>query len=148
MIEKNIQPRQPSSPEPETKPVVVNDVQQQVRRKTPAPLSGAALEALDRFTQIGAALGLQPLPPIITLIAIPRKVSSPQEPVTLTWTSQFAEKVSITNNVDTAVLLATPVSGGSIEFFVSSTRTFTATAIGPCGSATATVNVDFGGVIL
>lgn len=150
---KQVEPRQTNSQGSTTQAEVVGllasiltEVQKQVLRPPPAPLTGAALTALDLFTGIGAALRLQPLPPIITLIAIPFEVSSPQE-VTLTWTSQFAENVVITNSANTAVFPATPVSGGSTSVFVSERTTFTATAVGLCGSATDQATVTFNGII-
>ena len=128
---------------------ILTEVQKQVSRKTPSPLAGKALEALDGkalealdlFAEIGAALGLQPLPTII-LTARPLQLGIGGGMVTFEWTSTAAQTVSIDPDVGDV----TPAAGGSRDVFVSSTTTFTATARGPCGppsTSSVTVNVEF-----
>jgi hypothetical protein len=135
-----------SSAEPPTQPVVdlltsiLSDVQTQVRRKTPKPLEGDAVEAVDLFREIGATLALQPIiRPTITLTAREPTLVVPGN-VTLTWSSTRAETVSIDNGVGEV----TPPAGGSKDVLVSALgkTIFTATAVGkgPCGAkATAEV---------
>jgi hypothetical protein len=147
MIEKNVQPRQPSGESPTTQPVIdlltsiLNEVRSQVLLKTPTltptPLTGDALTALNLFTEIGAALGLQPLP-TIKLTATPDTFPASGGKATLTWTLTAAQTVSIDNGVGDV----TPVAGDTgIIVSVPSTTTYTATATGPCGSAQATAKV-------
>lgn len=132
------------SQEPEIKPVVdlltsiLNEVQKQVQSKTPKPLEGTALRAVDQFREIGAALALQPRP-TITLKAEPTGFGVSGGTAKLIWSSTEAQTVSIDQNVGEV----TPAAGGLIEVSVLATTTFTATAKGLCASATAiaTVNV-------
>lgn len=115
---------------------ILNEVQKQVQSKTPPPLAGEAQVAVDLFTEIGAALALQPLP-TITLTAQPNQFGVNGGTTRLTWAAIDAELVSIDPNVGEV----TPVAGGFIEVVVVATTTFTATAIGPCGNATASATV-------
>jgi hypothetical protein len=121
---------------------ILKEVQKQVQSKTPKPLEGPALQAVNQFREIVAALALQPPPnPTIALTASPDFVH-PGEKTTLTWSSTNAQKVSI----DQGVGDVTPAEGGSQEVTLLQTTTFTATAAGPCGtsakSPSVTVNVD------
>jgi hypothetical protein len=143
-----------SSQEPETKSVValltsiLNEVQKQVlsptprplagELQTPRPLAGGPQIALDRFTEIVAALELQP-PPTITLKADRTQLPSEGGKVTLSWFTTNARAVSINPNVGEV-----PVADGSIVVSVLATTNFTATATGPCRSATAPVTVNVG----
>jgi hypothetical protein len=128
--------------EPSTESVVkllasiLSEVQKQVLRKTPKPLEGAALQAVDLFRKISAAIALQP-PPTITLTADPTKVPDDGGNVSLRWTSTNAQTVSIDQNVGEVK----PTAEGSIEVLVTSRTKFTATAKGPCASRTADVTV-------
>lgn len=135
--------------QPEIKPVVnllasiLSEVQKQIQSKTPKSLEGKALEAVDQFREIAAALALQPLP-TITL-----KAEQSQTPLPfgggkakLIWSSTNAQTVSIDQNVGEVE----PAAGGSIEVFVAATTTFTATAKGPCGSATGIATVPVAGI--
>ena len=89
-----------SGQQPEIKPVVdlltsiLSEVQKQVQSKTPQPLEGQAVEAVEQFRQIGAALALQPLP-TITLTADPAQFGINGGTTKLTWSSTDAQKVSI-----------------------------------------------------
>lgn len=136
-------------PEPSTQPVVelltsiLNEVQKQVLRKTPKRLEGKALEALDQFREIVAALALQPLP-TISLKAEPSRFGVNGGAVKLTWSSTNAQTVSIDPNI--GEVPTQKVAGGSSEVFVAATTVFTATAKGPCGSATATATVTVAGI--
>jgi len=138
----------PGSQEPEIQPVVdlltsiLNEVQKQVQSKTPKPLEGKAVEAVEQFREIGAALALQPLP-TITLIANPTQFGVGGGTAKLTWSSTDAQTVSIDSNVGEV----TPAAGGSIDVIVLTTTIFTATATGPCGSATAGATVTVGVVL-
>lgn len=129
----------PGGPEPETKPVIdlltsiLNEVQKQVQSKTPKPLEGEAVRAVEQFREIVAALALQPT---ITLSAEPTEIKDVGK-TKLTWSSTGAETVSI----DQGVGEVTPAAGGSIEVRVTRTTLFTATATNPCGSKTASVLV-------
>lgn len=132
----------PGSQEPETKPLadlltsILNEVQKQVQSKTPKALDGEALRAVDQFREIVAALALQPRP-TITLSANPTRFGVEGGETTFTWSSTGAQRVSI----DSGVGEVTPAAGGSIKVSVLGTTTFTATAIGPCSNATASVTV-------
>lgn len=155
-----------SGQEPETKPVVdlltaiLEEFRQQVQSKTPKPLEGAALQAVERFKEIGATLALLPT---ITLTAVPDRfdtalinVPAPTFKTKLTWSSTEAQTVSIVGveeRVGGAVLdigEVKPAAGGSIEVDIFTTTRFTATATakGPCNSATAEVLVTVGGIII
>jgi len=131
--------------EPETKPVIdlltsiLNEFQKQVQGKTPKPLDGEALRAVEQFREIGAALALQPRP-TITLTA-----DAPQGgTVTLRWSSTNAQTVTIdqeVGGVTTPLGELTPAAGGFKAFSGNGTTKFTATAKGPCASATSSVTV-------
>ena len=152
MAERREPPRrdpETSGQQPEIKPVVdllasiLDEVKNQVQSKTRKALEGKALEAVEQFREIGAALALQPLP-TITL-----KAEQSQTPLPfgggkakLIWSSTNAQTVSIDQNVGEAK----PAAGGSIDVFVAATTTFTATAKGPCGSATANATVTVAGI--
>ena len=115
---------------------ILTEVQKQVLRKTPKPLEGAALQAVERFREIVSSLALQPLP-TIKLRADPNTVP-PGGKVKLTWESTDAQTVSI----DQGVGEVKPAAGGTIEVTVPSPPlTFTATATHPCGSTTAFASV-------
>jgi hypothetical protein len=148
MAERKREPQQTSGVDPATQQVVtllasiLTEVQTQVRSQTPKPLGDAAATAVELFRQIGATLALLPS---ITLTADPTKLDSPG-PVTLTWSSTEAQTVSI----DPDIGEVSPPAGGSITVSISRPTTFTATATarGPCGGATTSVDVLVGGVIL
>jgi hypothetical protein len=146
--EKQAEPRQTSGQGSTTQAGVVellasilNQVQQQVQNKTPKPLEGAALQAVEQFREIMAALALQPLP-TITLKAEPTEFGVGGGTAKLSWTSTDAQTVSLDQNVGEVG----PAAGGSIEVFVAATTTFTATAKGPCGSAAAKAPVTVAGL--
>jgi hypothetical protein len=146
--EKQAEPRQTSGPGSTTQEDVVkllasilNQVQQQVQSTTPKALEGAALQAVEQFREIVAALALQPRP-TITLKADPPRGDT----VTLTWFSTAAQTVSIVQTVGgvtTPLGELTPPEGGSKDFSGTELTTFTATAKGPCASAAASVTVTF-----
>ena len=156
--EKQAEPRQTSGPGSTTQEDVVkllasilNQVQRQVQSTTPkALLEGAVLQAVEQFREISAALVLQP-PPKITLTADPSSFGVNGGAAKLTWSSTDAQTVSIVGvekpvgggGAVRDIGEVKPAAGGFIEIFVGVTTTFTATAKGPCGSATgeATVNV-------
>ena len=139
MADKRIATR---GPDPATQAVVdlltsiLNEVQKQVQSKTPLPLGDEAQVAVDLFTEIRAALALQPLP-TITLTAQPNQFGVNGGTTSLTWAATDTQRVSI----DPGVGDVTPLAGGLIEVLVLATTTFTATAIGPCGNATASATV-------
>jgi hypothetical protein len=133
--------------EPSTESVVkllasiLTEVQKQVLRKTPKPLEGAALEAVERFRDISAAIALQQRPTFTTLRADPPTLPSGGGKVSLIWSSTNAQTVSINQNVGKVE----PAASGSIEVSVATTTEFTATAKGACGTTatqTATVTVN------
>jgi hypothetical protein len=132
-----------SSQEPEIKPVVdlltsiLEEFRKQVQSKTPKPLEGAALQAVELFREISASLALQPRP-TITLRADRTQITSGQS-VNLFWSSTEARAVSIAPDVGEV----TPVAGGSILVTPSILpTTYTATATGGlCGRATAEVTI-------
>jgi hypothetical protein len=153
MNAKKVQPRQTSSAEPTTQPVVelltsiLNEVQRKVRSETPKPLEGNAVIAVDLFREIGATLAFLPT---ITLKADPTRfpiaVNAPAFFKTkLTWSSTEAQTVSIDRtDAEPPIGEVKPAAGGSKEVLVRTTpgtTIFTATAKGPCGSATATAVV-------
>ncbi len=148
MAEKKREPQQTSGADPATQQVValltsiLTEVQTQVRSSTPKPLGGDAVTAVELFRQIGATLALLPT---ITLTADPTKLDAPGL-VKLTWSSTEAQTVSIDPDVGEVI----PSAGGSIVVSISRPTTFTATATarGPCGGATTSVDVLVGGVIL
>jgi hypothetical protein len=86
-----------SSQDPQTKPVVdlltsiLDEFRKQVQSKTPEPLEGKALEAVNLFREIGAALALLPT---ITLKAEPIAIEDIGT-VRLTWSSTDAQTISI-----------------------------------------------------
>src|SRR5918992_196409 len=143
--EKQVEPRQTSGQGSTTQADVVkllasilNEVQQQVLTKTPKPLEGAALQAVEQFREIVAALALQPLPTItLTPQQTPTPLPSGGGKAKLIWSSTNAQTVSIDQNIGEVK----PAADGSIEVVVEATTTFTATAKGPCGSATDTATV-------
>jgi len=148
MAERREPPRQDpetSGQQPEIKPVVdllasiLSEVQNQVLSKTPKPLEGAALRAVEQFREISAALALQRRP-TITLTADPPQGGT----VTLRWASTDALTVSIdqtVGNVTTPLGEVTPPASGSKQFSGNGPTTFTATANGACASVTASVTV-------
>jgi hypothetical protein len=123
---------------------ILDEVQKQVLRKTPKELEGVALQAVEQFKEIEAALALRPLP-TITLRAEQNPNPLPFEggKAKLIWTSTDALTVSIDQNVGEVE----PTAGGSIEVFVEATKTFRATAKGPCGSASDEATVFVQGVL-
>lgn len=74
-------------------------------------------------------------PPTVTLTATPAGIIQ-GETTTLTWTSTYAENVTINNN------LGSVATSGSMEISPVETSTFTITAAGPGGTATASVTVE------
>jgi hypothetical protein len=135
----------PGIQDTETKPVVdlltsiLGEVQKQVQSKTPKPLEGEAVRAVELFQEISTALRLHPRP-IISLTNAPPQGGT----VTLTWSSTNAQTVSIEQEVGGVTTLLgelTPASGGSKAFSGNGITKFTATAKGPCASATAFVTV-------
>jgi hypothetical protein len=142
MVEKNVKGRQTSSQDSTTQTVVdllasiLGEVQKQVVSKTPTPLTNAAQEAVELFTEIDAALQLLPVPTAITLEAKPNALSEPGR-TTLAWTSTHAFEVSINQNIG----VVKPVASGSIDVQVQSSTDFTATARSLSRIATATARV-------
>lgn len=144
-----------SSQGPETKPVVdlltsiLDEFRKQVQSKPRKPLEGAALQAVEQFREITASLGLQRRP-TITLTANPPTLTAGGGNVTLTWRSTEAQTVSLDKREfgkePVRVQELTPVADGVIDVFVPLTTDFTATAKGPCASATATATVTVAGV--
>jgi hypothetical protein len=135
MAERREPPRQApetSGQQPEIKPVVdllasiLSEVQNQVLSKTPKPLEGAALRAVEQFREISAALALQRRPTITLLNDSPQGGT-----VTLRWSSTDAQTVSIdqeVGGVTTSLGELTPPAGGSKQFSGAGTTKFTATA--------------------
>ena len=115
---------------------ILSGVQEQVQSKKPLALEGEAARAVEQFREISAGLALQP-PPTITLTAVPDQFGIDGGTTKLTWSSTEARKVSI----DQKVGERKPAAGGSVEVNVLATTTFTATAQGACGSATASARV-------
>jgi hypothetical protein len=118
---------------------ILTEVQQQVHSATPKPLEGDALAAVTRFREIVAALALQARP-TLDLIADPPQGDS----VTLRWTSTAAQTILLEKEVGgttTPLGELTPAASGSKQFFGNGVTTFTATAVGPCASAAASVVV-------
>ena len=152
MVEKKVEPRQPSSGDATTQPVVdllasiLKEVKQQVQVKAAESLTGEAQRAVALFKEIDAALALQARP-TITLIANPPNLPG-FGTVRLTWASTGAETVSIAgvdaNGTKVTVGEVTPAAGGTTgDISVSTTTIFTATATGRCStSATVTVGVS------
>jgi hypothetical protein len=131
--------------DPETKPVVdlltsiLGEVQKQVQSNTPKPLEGEALRAVELFKEISTALTLHPRP-TLTLTNDPPNGGT----VILRWTSTDAQTVTIekeVGGVKTSLGELTPASGGFKAFSGDGETKFTATAKGPCASATAFVTV-------
>jgi hypothetical protein len=147
MAERREPPRrdpETSGQQPEIKPVVdllasiLDEVKNQVQSKIPPPLKGAALQAVEQFREISAALALQRRP-TITLTNDPPQGGT----VTLRWSSTDAQTVSIdqeVGGVPTSLGELTPPAGGSKAFSGNGTTKFTATAKGAC-SRTASVTV-------
>ncbi len=139
MAEKRVATRGPDS---STQAVVelltsiLGEVQKQVQSKTPPTLGNDAQTAVDLFAEIGAALALQPLP-TITLTAQPNQFGVNGGTTRLTWAATNARRVSIEPGVGDV----TQDEDKSIDVPVVATTTFTATAIGPCGNATASARV-------
>lgn len=138
---------------------ILDEFRKQVQSKTPEPLEGKALEAVNLFREIGATLALLPT---ITLTADPAffgpassNVPVPTLTTILTWSSTEAQTVSIVGvelfSGKTVLNLeeVTPTAGGStsVAVVVSTRFTATATARGPCGGATAIVDVIVGDII-
>ena len=135
MAERREPPRQApetSGQQPEIKPVVdllasiLSEVQNQVLSKTPKPLEGAALRAVELFREISAALALRPRPTITLTNDAPQGGT-----VTLRWSSTGAQTVSIdqeVGGVTTSLGELTPAAGGSKQFSGAGTTKFTATA--------------------
>ena len=76
-------------------------------------------------------------PPTATLTASPTSITSGQT-ATLTWTTTNSTSASIDNGIGAV----TPVSGGSVTVEPSKTTTYTITATGPSGNATAQATVS------
>jgi hypothetical protein len=123
--EKQIEPPQTSGQGSTTQADVVkllasilNEVQRQVQSKTPKPLEGVALQAVEQFREIVAALALQPRP-TITLIAVPDKFEFGGGTTRLTWSSTDAQTVSLDkkefDKETVKVQELTPAAGGSID---------------------------------
>jgi hypothetical protein len=162
--EKQAEPRQTSSQESETKRVadlltsILNEVRKQVQSETPKPLEGAALEAVAQFKEIGAALDLQNM---IKLVADPNHIKrdDPKQ-TTLRWESSTSvTRVSLKSksleeekNHDDLKPPTGPGSGatsGAVPIApVDVTTIFTATAVSPCGTATATAMVTVEGSVI
>jgi hypothetical protein len=110
---------------------ILGQVQKQVQSTTPKPLEPKALEAVDLFRKIAAALALQLCPAITLLGAYPPKADK-GDPVKLKWTSTDAQTVSI---VSTRGQHIGPVPAAQGEIIVTLTdvpESFKATATGPC----------------
>jgi len=130
-----------------TKPVadlllaILSDVRRQMlstaAAEAPAaaagPLEGNALEAVNQFKEIVAALALQSPPnPDVSLTADPNQVPTGGK-TTLRWSSTNAGRVLLTArergaSIDKDLGELTPPAGGSKEVTLSITTTFTATA--------------------
>lgn len=134
----------------DTKPVVdllasiLNEVQTRVQSKQPNPLESKALEAVDRFRQVVAALTLQPAP-TIKLTADPAELGFEGGDVTLTWFSTDAQRVSIDPDVGPPIGEVKAPSSSTVVR-VLQTTTFTATATGPCSTATSKATVKVAGI--
>jgi hypothetical protein len=128
---------------------ILNEVQKQVVRKTPKPLEGAALQAVEQFKEISAALALQPAA-TITLTANPNSFGIGGGTTRLTWSSTNAQTVSIVGlevtGAERDLGEVNPAAGGFIEIFVGVTTTFRATATGACSSPTADATVTVSNV--
>jgi hypothetical protein len=148
---RDIDPATQNDVDPATQKVVdlltsiLTKVQTQVRSETPKPLEGDAAAAVELFLEIGSTLALLPS---ITLTADPLIVSATSKPPftsTLTWSSTEAGTVSIEKVVgnSTVPIVTEPAAAGSIAVRVEQTTTFRAlaTARGPCGGATTSVEV-------
>jgi hypothetical protein len=152
MAERREPPRrdsESSGQQPEIKPVVdllasiLSEVQKQVQSKAPPPLAEGAQVAVEKFTEISAALALQPSA-TITLRADPAQFGINGGTAKLIWSSSQARRVSIdqkVGDVTTSLGEVKPAANGFIEVNVLATTIFTATAQGPCGSATASATV-------
>lgn len=70
------------------------------------------------------------------LVAIPSEIAQGQ-PATLSWTTNFGSSASLDHGIGTV----TPTAGGSIPVSPSTTTTYTLTAAGPAGPATAQATV-------
>lgn len=132
----------------DTRPVVdllasiLSEVHKQVASNAPPPLDGDAVQAIQLFREIRAALGLKPAPRIF-FKAEPSALPVGGGVAKLTWTSTDAQAVVI----DQTVGEVTPTAGGSVAVNVLTTTTFTATAVNPCGSATAPATVTVATVV-
>jgi hypothetical protein len=157
MAEKKREPQRATGEDPATQQVValltsiLTEVRTQVGSSTSKPpdlatgrrtLEGDAATAVVLFREIGSTLALLPS---ITLTAEPTKLDSSGS-VKLTWSSTEAQTVSI----DPDVGEVSPPAGGSIKVPISRSTTFTATATarGPCGGATTSVDVRVGGGVI
>jgi hypothetical protein len=126
---------------------ILGDVQKQVQSEAPK-LEGKAVEAVELFREIGAALELQRRP-TITLTATPTPNPLPVGggTVKLEWSSTEAQTVSIDQKEKVGGVTKslgedlTPVGFiGNIS--VLTTTIFTATAKGLCSSQPGTVTVE------
>lgn len=133
---------------------ILNDVQKQVQSEAPKPLEGKAVEAVELFREIGAALELQRRPTIITLEATPTRLNDGEGTVTLNWSSNGAQTVSIVQKEKvggetTSLGEELPPDGSIPNILVLTTTIFTATAIakGLCSSEPRTVEVPVGNVV-
>ena len=131
-----------ASPESETKPVadllfsILNDVQEQVQTKAAVaaptaaeePLKGKALEAVEQFRDIVAALALAPTPTIL-LEVDDDLVGNPGDEATLFWSST-GHRVSLTarenspGSIEQDLGVLTPAAGGSIKVAVFFAKRF------------------------
>jgi len=122
---------------------ILEEFKKQVQSKTPEPLEGEAVRAVEHFREISAALALQQRP-TMTLTVAPGSLGPSGGSVTLTWSSTDAQTVSIdqkVGDVTTSLGEVTPAAGGVKVIVVAATTTFTATAKGLCASDTKIVEV-------
>ena len=126
-----------SREEPETKPVVdlltkiLDEFREQVQSKTPKPLEGEAVRAVELFKEISTTLALQLRRPFIDLTNDPVQGGN----VTLRWSSTGAQTVSIDQEVEVGGVIVTtplgeltPAAGGAKLFSGDGKTKFTATA--------------------
>lgn len=164
MFEKKVEPRQTSSRDSTTQAVstqavvdlltsILNDVQNRVQSETPTPLEGKAVEAVEQFREIGAALQLQRRPTIDLIAEAKTDPTTGTVTVTLTWTSSTEAQpvsVSIDQQVEGEEVKSLgkglAANGSMPDISVSKTTTFTATAKGLCSSTPDRETVAVGNV--
>lgn len=120
---------------------ILREVQADIQGTKPKQLQGRALQAVDQFRDIVAALALAPKP-TIALDAYPTTIPGDHGDTTLTWSSTGAHRVSIRAQSATVDRdLGVTTLSGSIVVTISEPTMFTATA-DPCGGGSITVKVD------